>query len=147
MKKLHFEIDINASPEKVWDAVVDDRKYREWTSAFQEGSYFEGGWEKGDSIRFMAENMDGGMVSEIAESRKYSFISIKHLGMIKEGKVDTTSEEVRKWVPAYENYTFKKSDGKTKFEVELDSDESYEEMFTTTWPEALKKLKGVAERG
>jgi uncharacterized protein YndB with AHSA1/START domain len=43
MKKMHFEIITNASPEKIWDAIVDDKKYREWTSIFHEGSYFEGG--------------------------------------------------------------------------------------------------------
>lgn len=80
MKKLHFEIMIDAKPEDVWDAVVNGKKYREWTSAFHEGSYFEGGWNKGDSIKFLARNEKGfreGMISEIAESKKDSFISIK----------------------------------------------------------------------
>jgi hypothetical protein len=44
-----------------------------------------------------------GIISEIAESRKNSFISIRHLGNILNGKEDPTSEEVRKWAPAYEN--------------------------------------------
>jgi uncharacterized protein YndB with AHSA1/START domain len=48
MRKMHFEISINTKPEKIWDAIVDDKKYREWTSPFQKGSYFEGGWNKGD---------------------------------------------------------------------------------------------------
>jgi hypothetical protein len=37
-----------------------------------------------------------GMASEIAESRKNSFISIRHLGNILSGKEDTTNEEVKK---------------------------------------------------
>jgi len=45
MKKLHFETTIHANPEKVWNAIVDDKKYRKWTEAFHEGSYFEGGWD------------------------------------------------------------------------------------------------------
>lgn len=45
------------------------------------------------------------MTSEIAESRKPEFISIKHLGVVLAGKEDTTSEEAKKWAPAYENYT------------------------------------------
>ena len=71
MKKLNLEIKINASQEKVWDAIVNVSKYRIWTAAFNEGSFFEGGWNKGDTIRFIGLNEAGekeGMISEIAES-------------------------------------------------------------------------------
>jgi hypothetical protein len=148
MKKLHFEIMIEAKPEDVWDAVVNDKKYREWTSAFHEGSYFEGGWNKGDSIKFVAKNEKGlreGMVSEIAESKKYSFISIRHLGYILDDKEDTTSDMVKKWAPAYENYSLIKENGFTKFQVDTDTEDDFVEMFSELWPKALKLLKKVAE--
>lgn len=148
MKKLHFEIMIDAKPEEVWDAVVNDKKYREWTSAFHEGSYFEGGWNKGDSIKFLTRNEKGlreGMVSEIVESKKDSFISIRHLGFILDDKVDTTSDEVKKWVPAYENYSFIKENGSTKFQVDTDTEDNYAEMFSEIWPKALELLKQIAE--
>ena len=70
MRKLHFEVLIAAKPEAVWDAIVDDKKYREWTSVFQEGSHFEGGWNEGDKIQFLTLNEKGekeGMFSEIAK--------------------------------------------------------------------------------
>ena len=86
------------------------------------------------------------MVSEIAESRKNAFISIKHLGNVLGDKEDTTSEEVRKWAPAYENYTFTQQGEKTKFEVEADADDIFYNMFKDAWPKALEKLKEVAER-
>jgi hypothetical protein len=28
MRKMHFEILIKAKPEEVWNAIVDDKKYR-----------------------------------------------------------------------------------------------------------------------
>jgi hypothetical protein len=149
MKKMHFEISIRASPERVWNAIVDDKNFREWTSAFHEGSYFEGSWEKGNAIRFLALNEKGekeGMVSEIAESRKYSFISIRHLGYILGGVEDTTSEAVRKWAPAYENYTLTPLGEITKFEVDIDAGDDLFEMFSEMWPKALEKLKRIAER-
>ena len=77
MKKMHFEMPIRANPEEIWNVVVDDKNFRELSSAFHEGSNFEGGWEKGNTIRFLALNEKGeqeGMVGEIAESRKYSTI-------------------------------------------------------------------------
>lgn len=149
MKKMHFEIPIRASREKVWNAIVDDKNYREWTNVFSEGSYFEGGWEKGDTIRFLALNEKGkkeGMVSEIAESRKPSFISIRHLGEILGDVEDTTSEAVRKWAPAYENYTLTPVGEMTRFEVDIDAGDQFYDMFNEVWPKALKKLREVAER-
>ena len=62
--------------------------------------------EKGDNIQFLTLNEKGekeGIISEIAESRKNSFISIRHLGSILNGKEYLTSEGLRKWAPAYEN--------------------------------------------
>lgn len=149
MQKIHFEISIQADPEKVWDAVVEDKKYREWTAVFSPGSYFEGSWEKGEKIYFIGVNENGlkeGMVAEIAENKKYSFISIRHLGYFKGGTEDTTSEAVKSWVPAYENYTFRKMGEETKFEVDVDVEDKYLEMFQDLWPNALKKLKEIAER-
>jgi hypothetical protein len=149
MKKLHYEVLIKAKPEDVWNAIVDDKKYREWTSVFHEGSYFEGGWNKGDKIKFLALNEKGeieGMFSEIAESKKPSFLSIRHLGTILGGKEDTTSEAAKNWVPAYENYTLTQQGENTKFEVDVDTDETFYDMFKDVWPKALEKLKQVAER-
>jgi Polyketide cyclase / dehydrase and lipid transport len=149
MEKLHFEISINAEPEKIWHAVVDPNSYREWTTEFNPTSRFEGGWDKGDAIRFLGTNDKGeveGMVSEIAESRKHSFISIRHKGYIHGDKEDTTSEAIRKWAPAYENYTLIKMNDCTRFEVDMDAENAFVAMFSEMWPKALKRLKEIAER-
>jgi len=149
MKKINLDITINAPREAVWDAIVNDAKYRLWTSAFQETSYFEGSWNKGDSIRFLGINEKGekeGMVSEIAESIYPQYISIKHLGYIFNGIDDTTSEEIRKWAPAFENYTLEKSgEDKTLFKLDMDVTEEFHDMFLELWPKALAKLKEVSE--
>jgi uncharacterized protein YndB with AHSA1/START domain len=149
MQKLHFEILIHADAQSVWKTIVEEKKYREWTSVFHENSYFEGGWEKGDTIRFLTVDDKGekmGMISEIAESKKYSFISIKHLGYIQNGIEDTTSDAVKEWTPAYENYSLTKIGNDIKFEVNMDAAENFVDMFNEMWPKALKKLKEIAER-
>lgn len=150
MQKLHFSIIIDAPREKVWHAMLDDEPYREWTAAFNPGSYYKGDWSKGSKILFLGPDPktgeEGGMVSRIADNKLYEFMSIEHLGVVHNGVEDTTSEEARKWTPAFENYTFKEKDGKTELLVDLDSEEEYAEMFTTMWKDALPKLKEVAER-
>jgi uncharacterized protein YndB with AHSA1/START domain len=149
MKKLNLEIEINATPENVWDSVVNKTKYNRWTSAFQETSHFEGGWNKGDKIRFLGFNAEGqkmGMVSEIAESRFPEYISIKHLGNIFNGIEDFTSEEVKKWAPSFENYTIERTAGNTAvFKLDMVVPEDYYDMFMQMWPNALNLLKQVSE--
>lgn len=149
MKKINLDITINAPREKVWDAIVSDAKYRGWAAAFMEGSFFEGGWNKGDSIHFLVINQNGekeGMVSEIAESIYPEFISIQHLGFILDGVEDRTSDAVKAWVPSFENYSFEKIDEHTtKFSVDMDIEDQHHANFTELWGKALQKLKAIAE--
>ena len=129
--------------------MLDDEPFREWTKAFSEGSYFKGSWEKGSKILFLGPDpetgQEGGMVSRIAENKPYEFISIEHIGIVNNGVEDTTSEEARKWTPAFENYTLKEKDGATEVLVEMDTADEIAEEFSKQWPAALARLKEIAE--
>ena len=151
MKQQKYTVLINAPREKVWRIMLEDATYRQWTSAFNPGgSYFEGSWEQGSEIRFLGPHPEtgqvGGMYARIHESRPHEYVSIEHLGIIDDGRVDTTSEKVKNWAPAYENYTFKSRDGGTEVVVETDIDEEHAELFQELWPKALQLLKGLAEK-
>lgn len=150
MKKIHFEIQINANKDKVWDIMLSQATYREWTSAFNPGSYYEGSWEQGSKINFIGPDPKtgelGGMVSEIEESRKPDFVSIKHLGMLVGGKEITDGPMVEGWAGAHENYTFTEVDGGTKVFVELDVNDDFEKEMSEMWPKALERLKEICEK-
>ena len=146
MEKIHAEIVINAPVQIVWSTMLEDETFRQWTSAFTEGSHFKGSWEEGEKILFLGPEGNGGMVSTIAENRPHEFISIKHIGVIKDGVEDTESEEVKKWAPAYENYTFEEKNGKTELSVDMDIGEEHKETFSEMWANALKQLKNLCER-
>jgi uncharacterized protein YndB with AHSA1/START domain len=149
MKKIIEKIIISASKEAIWNTIIDRNKYQLWAEAFTKGSYFEGGWNKGDTIRFLAANKDGGldgMISEIAEKDLYQFISIRHLGYIYNGVEDTTSDEIKSWAPSYENYTIREIDAKTcEFTLEMDATDDFYTMFLELWPKALSKIKEISE--
>lgn len=149
MKQVHYEIFIDAPVKTVWHTMLDDDTYRAWTSVFDPTSRFEGSWEEGSEIHFLGSGPDGtgggGMASRIAAHRPYEFISIEHIGIINNGVVDTTSEEVKKWAPAFENYTFTEVDGGTELAIDMDLDEEHEAMFGELWPKALQRLKELAE--
>jgi len=151
MQKLHFSIHINGNKEKVWDSMLGDVTYREWTEPFHVGSYYEGDWSEGSKMLFLGPGedgqKDGGMVSRIKENRKYEFVSVEHLGMVIDGVEDTTSEEVKKWTPSFENYTFTEKDGGTEVSVDMEvANDEFKEMFEGMWPKALLKLKEIVER-
>ncbi|UCF36571.1 MAG: SRPBCC domain-containing protein [Acidobacteriota bacterium] len=148
MKRLRYSITINSPKEKVWKTMLEDATYRIWSEVFMKGSHFTGDWSEGSKMLFLAPDECGktfGMVSLIRKNRLYEFISIEHLGFLKDGVEDTTSPEVKAFAGAQENYTFTEKDRRTEVLVELDTVEEYAGMFEDTWPRALEKLKELAE--
>lgn len=144
MKKVHFSVNIDAPKQTVWDTMLGPESYKDWTAAFSEGSYFEGSWDQGQSIRFLGPGGEG-MTAVIAENRPAEFLSIKHVGTIKDGVEDTESEQVKKWAPVFENYTFVAVDGGTEVGVDMDMVPEYEQYMVETWPKALARLKAICE--
>lgn len=152
MQKINFTIKINAPREKVWDTMLDDATYRQWTKPFNAGSSYIGDWSEGSEMRFVGCDDSGqstvaGMYTRIKENRKHEFISIEYLGFVTaDGNIDTTSDEVKKWTPAFENYTFKDAGGGTELLIEIDITEDMKEEFEKMWPAALEVLKELAEK-
>ena len=144
MEKLKFKTVIDAAPEKIWNVLWNDDTYRQWTSAFAEGSYAETDRKQGSKVLFLDGN-GRGMVSRIAENRPNEYMSIEHLGEIIDGVEDTTSDKIKEWAGAHENYTLKKIDGKTELTIDMDINEEFKEMFEGMWPKALKNLKSLCE--
>ena len=145
VKTLQFSIDIQAPVQTVWQRMFSDVGYRNWTSAFCDGSYFKGSWQQGETIRFLSPSGDG-MVARIAKHIPLELMSIKHLGFIFDGKDDFTSDKVLSWAPAYENYRFTEIADGTRLEIEQDIALEYEQYMQDTWPKALQKLKALCEQ-
>jgi hypothetical protein len=149
MKTLQFSVHINASPDKAWDAMLGDASYREWTAAFGTGSHYVGDWQEGSKILFLAPDENGvmsGMVSTIVENRPHTFLSMRHLGEVRDNVEDTESPEARAWSGAMESYTFQPDGDGTTVSVSVDTIEELAPDFEDMWPRALAKLKEVAER-
>lgn len=149
MKRLHYNIDINASAAKVADTMLGKATYKKWTEAFNPTSDFEGSWEKGATIQFTGISKEGkkeGMVAEVMEHIPNEFVSLRHYGVLDGDRVITEGPAVAGWGGALENYTFKEQDGKTTVSVAVDCSEQYLDYFDNTWPLALGKLKVLAEQ-
>lgn len=143
VQRLTYSIHIDAPVETVWDTMLGPDSYRDWTSAFMEGSYYEGSWEQGSRIRFLGPSGEG-MDARIAENRRHAYLSIHHLGMISPGQTGAASED---GPPAFENYRFTREAGGTRLDIELDVPAEYVDMMNQSWPKALDRLKALSESG
>ena len=155
MKKMHYEVVINAPREKVYKTMLEDATYREWTAAMTAdmgiAGWAEGDWSEGSTMRFIGpdpsnkENLSG-MIARVAKNVPNEFVSLESTGMIMNGVEDTSSEAVQGWLGAKEEYTFKDVDGGTELSVDQDTAPEFEEDFSKMWPKGLAKLKEICER-
>ncbi|MDQ6986019.1 MAG: hypothetical protein Q9M91_03560 [Candidatus Dojkabacteria bacterium] len=75
------------------------------------------------------------------------FVDIEHYGMVMNGVEDTTSDMVKSYAGAHENYTFTNlGNGSTKLDINVDVAEDFKKDMEDSWPKALEKLKEIAER-
>ena len=144
LKRIQFVTIIEAPVPRVYELMIAPESYKNWTSAFAEGSTYEGSWTQGQQIRFLSPTGDG-MVAEIAENRANEFISIRHLGFVVQGVVDTESESALAWAPAYENYSFQAVPEGTRVVVDQDITDEFEGYMKAAWPKALARLKALCE--
>jgi uncharacterized protein YndB with AHSA1/START domain len=147
MKKLEFNIDINADVKKVYNTIIDPAKYKEWVSVSFPGSYFEGKWEQGENLRFLSPE-GGGTLANLEEVKPNEYIAAKHVAVInKDGSLDKTSETAKGWVGTTEIYTLSKNKNGSHLKVEVGNlNPEWESMFADSWPKLLDKLKEMTEK-
>lgn len=145
MKRLAFSTIVRAPKELVWRTMLEDETYRQWTSPFHEGSYAVTDWSPGSKALFLTPEGDG-MVSRIAEHRPNEFLSLEHVGIVKNGVEDVASAEVKQWAGARENYELREDAGQVTLTVNMDATDEYTQYFEETWPKALAALKEISER-
>lgn len=144
MADLHYSIHINAPRNKVWDVMLDEATYRDWTSVFMPGSYYQGDWSEGSTMRFLGPGAEGekegGMVAIVKEYRPQEFVSLQYLAEIRDGA------EVPMQGTGLENYTLQDGEGGTDVAIDLlNLPDEYAGMFNESWPKALERIKELAE--
>ena len=142
MTRLHYSADIDAPRERVWEVLWDDKTYRDWTSAFGEGSHAKSDWKEGSTIQFL-DPSGNGMSSVIEKKVPNERMTFRHLGEIKEGKEQPAPAS---WSGAIEEYTLKDNGRGTTLIVDADTADEYKEMFEKAFPKALQRVKELATR-
>lgn len=140
MAHLQFAIDINAPREQVWTTLWSDTSYRDWTSAFSEGSYAVSDWNEGSRVQFL-DPSGSGMSAIIDKKVPNEIMSFKHLAEIKDGQEQPPAA----WSGALETYRLAAHGDATRLTVDLDTTDEYRDTMERMFPRALERLKSLAE--
>lgn len=141
---LTFDVTIDAPRAHVWDVMLAPNTYSQWTAPFSERSYYEGSWEQGDTIRFLTGDGNGAF-GVVKGHQVHELISIEHHGIIRDGKEDRESAEVKAWAPAYEDYRLMDEGEGTALQVNVDVMPDCEDFMADAFPKALLILKQLCE--
>ena len=144
IRKLVYEVEINASAAKVWKMLWDKENYTRWAEPFSKGTYYTGELKAGQRVHFLIPSGDG-MYSDIAFCEENKLMMIKHIGFIKDLKELPPDAETQRWTGCFETYKLNGKDGKTHVRVEADAVVNDAAYMQKTFPVALNKLKELAE--
>lgn len=149
MKRLEFNISIDADLDRVFDTMIGKDSFKIWTSVFDPSSDFEGSWEKNDKVYFTCFNNEGkkaGIIGRVEENNPSSFISVKYIGVLYDGQEVYDGPKTLGWTGVYENYRFSKENNLVKVTVEIDSNDEMEQFYRKNYSLALQKLKEICEK-
>lgn len=144
INRLEFSIEIKADRRSIWNALWEDKNYRDWAAVFAEGShYLIDNWEEGAKIMFLGPDASG-IYSTIESLIPNKEIQFRHIGNVLEGKEQEPDDEVKKWSGTTEKYSLIESKAATTLWVEIDVLNEHLEFMRKKLPEALERIKNKA---
>lgn len=144
MKAIKNTIKINATKEKVWQVLTDEKYYLQWYALFCEGTTAITDWKEGSKVIFAADNM--GIIGKIVVYKRNEELLIQMTGILQKGLEDYDSPEAKNTKQATEHYLLTENDGKIILQTSADIDEAYYEQTSESWDAAKEKIKELAEQ-
>lgn len=139
MKLLEYTIQINATPEKVWEVLFTQDNYKKWASAMNEGTYFEGTWEEGTIMKFL-DPKNNGMYNLVEKNIPNKQLSMKHLGWILEGELSPQG-----WEDSTLDYILEPNENGTLLIGKVNSLDEFVDFFNSKYPKNFENIKNLAE--
>lgn len=139
MKLLEYTIQINTTPEKVWDVLFTQDNYKKWASAMNEGTYFEGTWEEGSIMKFL-DPKNNGMYNLVEKNIPNKQLSMKHLGWILEGVLTPQN-----WEDSTLDYILEPNENGTLLIGKVNSLDEFVDFFNSKYPKNFENIKNLAE--
>ncbi len=144
MKTIKKSIEINASPENVWDVLFNEKFNKSWYEEFSEGSRGETDWEVGSKAVF-TDKTGNGLIAKITANKPYEILSMEYEGVVKDGVEIYDNDEANELKGGHEIYRLSGKEGITHLSIESDMSEEYLDRMASAWERALQKIKVLSE--
>lgn len=142
MKEMQFEIQINASKEKVWNILWQDETLREWAGIIDPGTYMTGELKEGSEVQFISAENGYGVTSLVEKVVPGEILLLRHQADTQE---TGQREREKEWTGGTESYNLTENGGITTLIVAFDVPSEMEEYFKANYPKALECVKALAE--
>ena len=142
MKEMQFQVEINASREKVWDTLWQDKTFRQWASIIDPETYMVGDLKEGNEVQFISAANGYGVTSLVEKLTPGEFLLLRHSADTQESG---EQEREKEWTGGKESYSLSEKDGTTTLTAAFDVPPELEEYFKSNYPKALEQVKVLAE--
>ncbi|MGQ7295975.1 SRPBCC family protein [Quadrisphaera sp. KR29] len=141
---IEKSVEVAAPRERVWQVLLEDATYRQWSGVFFEGSYAETDWQEGSTVRFLGPSGEG-LLGHVVTARHPELVDVEHDGLVVEGRDDTDSEAAREHRGTRETYRLTATPGGTRLHVSAPMSEDYDDDVLAAWDRALAEVAELAE--
>lgn len=144
-KSISFEIQIQASPDAVWQKMLSPETYNDWAKGFSADSQYVGEWKESTYINFIDPKL-GGTRALLQKIDPHKEIIARHIAILDTNqKPDVECDVAKKWIGTIESYQFSDLGGQTILKVTTEVHEDFVKMFEESWPKSLGLLKALCE--
>ena len=140
---MQFSIKIDASREKVWQTLWEDKTFRDWGNIIDEGLYMEGVMAEGSEVQFISSVSGVGVTSVIEKLAPHEYIAFKQVADTMDSGKQVREKE---WTGGKESFELIEKNGITNLTVKIDVPPGLEEIFQDRFPKALERVKILAEK-
>lgn len=140
MKNLEYQIQIHATAEKVWDVLFTQDSDKNWKSAVNEGSFFEGNWEEGTIMKFL-DSENNGMYNLVEKNIPNQELKMKHIGWILNGELSPQN-----WEDSTIEYLLKPNENGILLTAKINALDEFVDFFNSKYPQNFQNIKNLAEK-
>ena len=136
---VYSSIEINSSPEKVWEILVDHEKLKHWATAFSEGTTVESNWNVGSEVVWKDGEGNTGAKGVVQEFNPGKKLLLRYYD-------DVNAAPGTSLCNYSEKYFLDSYNGNSILRIEAGPImKKYGMMQQPMWEDALNKIKNIAE--
>ncbi|UTZ28418.1 SRPBCC domain-containing protein [Vibrio campbellii] len=145
MLTLNYQVEIAATPQRVWSVLTDVELYKRWAQAFSPQSRFDGVWEEGGDITFFDPDM-GGTRAVIDTVQPLHKLEFHHVAIFNpDNRQQLDGDLASKWIGSREIYQIDTLDDRLLLSITIYTHSDFVSMFNHGWEKALPLIKTISE--